>query len=48
MSVLQNGEEDAFVKIYDSFWQKVYTTAYQRVRTKAISEELTQNLFLKL
>lgn len=48
MSDLQNGEEDAFVKIYDAFWQKTYTIAYQRVRSKAIAEELTQNLFLKL
>lgn len=45
---LRLGDEDAFLKIYETYWYKVYSVAYKRLHDKAISEELTQDLFLKL
>jgi RNA polymerase sigma-70 factor (family 1) len=45
---LRRGDEGAFLKVYDTFWYKVFSVAYKRLRDKAVAEELTQDLFLKL
>ncbi len=45
---LNDGDEEAFIKIYKFYWQKVFRIAYQRVRSREIAEELAQDLFLKL
>lgn len=45
---LSEGNEDAFLKIYEKYWYKVFSVAYKRLRKKEIAEELTQELFLKL
>ena len=41
-------DEEAFLKIYDEYWYKVFLIAYKRLGKKDIAEELTQDLFLKL
>jgi RNA polymerase sigma-70 factor (ECF subfamily) len=41
-------DEEAFLKIYDEYWDKVFLIAYKRLGKKDIAEELTQDLFLKL
>lgn len=41
-------EEEAFLRIYDEHWQKVFLVAYKRLGKKEIAEELTQELFLTL
>lgn len=45
---LREGSEEAFLKIYEAYWYKVFLIAYKRVGKKDIAEELTQDLFLKL
>src|SRR5688572_12890922 len=45
---LSEGDETAFLKIYDLYWYKIYLIAYRRLGKKEIAEELTQDLFLKL
>lgn len=45
---LKEGNEGAFLKIYEKYWYRVFAIAYKRLRKKAIAEELTQDLFLKL
>lgn len=45
---LREGNEEAFLKIYDAYWYKVFLIAYKRLGKKEIAEELTQDLFLKL
>src|SRR5690606_21551529 len=42
------GDEKAFVKIYDRYWYKLFLSSYRRIKDKAVAEELVQNLFLKL
>lgn len=42
------GDEAAFIEIYDRYWYRLFLSAYRRVRDKAEAEELVQNLFLKL
>lgn len=45
---LAEGNEHAFVAIYDLYWEKIFLIAYRRLKSKEIAEELVQNLFLKL
>jgi RNA polymerase sigma-70 factor (family 1) len=45
---LREGDEKAFIEIYERFWYKMYLMAYQRLRKKELARELVQNLFLKL
>jgi RNA polymerase sigma-70 factor (family 1) len=48
MKDLREGSEHAFLKIYETYWYKVFLIAYKRLGKKDIAEELTQDLFLKL
>jgi RNA polymerase sigma-70 factor (family 1) len=41
-------DEEAFLKIYEEYWYKVFLIAYKRLGKKDIAQELTQDLFLKL
>lgn len=42
------GDERAFIEIYDRYWYKLFLSSYRRIRSKSAAEELVQNLFLKL
>ena len=48
VKALSEGDEAAFLKIYELDWYKVYLIAYRRLGKKEIAQELTQDLFLKL
>jgi len=48
VNALREGEESAFLRIYEEYWYKVFLIAYKRVGKKDVAEELTQDLFLKL
>jgi len=48
LKALREGDEEAFLKIYETYWYKVFLIAYKRLGKKDIAEELTQDLFLKL
>jgi RNA polymerase sigma-70 factor (ECF subfamily) len=41
-------DEEAFLKIYEEYWYKVFLIAYKRLGKRDVAEELTQDLFLKL
>ncbi len=45
---LRRGDEAAFLRIYETFWYKVFSVAFKRLRDRDVCEELTQELFLKL
>lgn len=45
---LLQGEEKAFVRIYDRYWYPLCLSCYRRVKDKAVAEELVQQLFLTL
>ena len=42
------GDEQACVETYDRYWYKLFLSSYRRTRNKTASEEIVQNLFLKL
>ena len=48
LAALRDGDEAAFLKIYEEYWYRVFLIAYKRLGKKDIAEELTQDLFLKL
>ena len=43
-----DGDEQAFVEMYDRYWYKLFLSSYRRTRNKDGSEEIVQNLFVKL
>lgn len=42
------GDEKAFIEIYERYWYRLFLSSYHRVKNKAAAEELVQELFLKL
>jgi RNA polymerase sigma-70 factor (ECF subfamily) len=48
LKALRDGDEEAFLKIYETYWYQVFTIAYKRLGKKDVAQELTQDLFLKL
>ena len=42
------GDEQAFIEVYDRYWHKLFLSSYRRTGNKAVAEEIVQNLFLKL
>lgn len=38
----------AFEEIYNRYWQKLYTAAYNRLRDKEAAKEITQDLFTSM
>lgn len=45
---LREGDQDAFVIIYHSLKQPVYTICWRIVQSKETAEDLTQDIFLKI
>src|SRR5688500_6415349 len=41
---LKNGEKDALTEIFKRYWKPLYHTAFQKLRSKAIAEEIVQDL----
>ena len=42
------GDENAFIEIYDRYWYRLFLSSYRRTKKKMASEELVQELFVKL
>ena len=42
-----NGDRDAFTRIYDLHFDKIYRYVYVRVHSQAEAEDLTQDVFIK-
>jgi RNA polymerase sigma-70 factor (ECF subfamily) len=42
------GDEDAFSQLLKRFWNKVYTQALAYLKSAAIAQELTQDVFLRI
>jgi RNA polymerase sigma-70 factor (family 1) len=46
--LLKNSDEKAFEAIFDRYWKKIFLSAYKKIRSKELAEDLTQNLFAAL
>jgi len=45
LSLVKDGNEQAFRFIYDNYWKKLYATARNRVSNEDDAEEIVQNIF---
>lgn len=45
---MRHDDADAFTELFKRHWQKVHAMAYTRVRSKAVTEEIVQELFIAL
>lgn len=48
LEAIRDNDENAFSELFQRYWKKVHTMAYARVRSKAITEEIVQDLFTSL
>ena len=40
--------EERFAEVYQAYWKKLYSVAYNHLRDKALAQELVQDVFVKL
>ncbi|ROI00241.1 RNA polymerase sigma factor [Chryseobacterium daecheongense] len=45
---IKSGDRPAFMILYERYWDKLYSFVFVRTRDKEISEELLQNLWVKI
>ena len=48
LTLLKQGDENAFSVIYDLFWDKLYYIAYQKLSDQSEAEGVVQDVFLTL
>jgi RNA polymerase sigma-70 factor (family 1) len=45
---MRDGSEQAFSKIYNKYWKKIYVLAYDRLKDAKQSQDLVQDIFVSL
>src|ERR1700761_6117609 len=45
---LKEGDQGAFSKIYDKYWQKLYMLAYDRLKDTKQSQDIVQDIFITI
>src|SRR5688572_1577763 len=48
LRLLKKSDEKAFEAIFNRYWEKIFLSAYKKLRSKEVAEDLTQNLFAVL
>lgn len=48
LKLLQNGNVPAFEELYNRYWDKLYSQAYNRLRKPEVAEEIVQDFFTSL
>ncbi len=48
LQALRNGDRAAFTRIYDRFWQKLYSVAYNYTRRRETAQEVVQEVFVRV
>jgi RNA polymerase sigma-70 factor (family 1) len=48
LDLMKEHDHSAFREVYERYWKEVFLSAYKKIRSKEIAEELTQNLFVSL
>jgi RNA polymerase sigma-70 factor (family 1) len=46
--LLSQGDQLAFTEIYRKYWEKIYNSAYRRLRDKEQCQDIVQNVFASL
>ncbi len=48
LAAIRNDEEKAFAELFKRHWRRVHSMAYSKVRSKEVTEEIVQDLFISL
>ena len=48
LDAMRHDDEKAFAELFQRYWRKVHAMAYARVRSKEVTEEIVQDLFVSL
>lgn len=48
LAAIRKDDENAFSELFKRYWRKAYNMAYSRVRSKEVTEEIIQDLFVTL
>lgn len=48
LEAVSNNDTKAFRELFDRYWPKVHVMAYARVRSREVTEEIVQDLFISL
>jgi RNA polymerase sigma-70 factor (ECF subfamily) len=48
LEAIRHDNEKAFEEIFNRYWSKVYRTAYSLVRSREVTQEIVQGLFISL
>ncbi|RRA98136.1 RNA polymerase sigma-70 factor [Larkinella rosea] len=48
LQALKQGDRNAFTQLYDFYWQRLFTVAYNYTRSRETAQELVQEVFMSL
>lgn len=48
LEAIQHDDEEAFAELFRRYWKKVHAMAYPRVRSKEVTAEIVQDIFISL
>lgn len=48
LAIVRDGNEGAYAELFNRHWERVYSMVYSRVRDRAETEGMTQEIFMKL
>jgi RNA polymerase sigma-70 factor (family 1) len=48
IAIVREGNDDAFSELFNRHWDRVYNMIYSRIRERAVTEEMAQEIFMKL
>lgn len=48
LKAIRHNDEEAFAELFNRYWEKMYATAYPRVRSREVATEIVQDLFISL
>ena len=48
LAAIRNDDEKAFSELFKRHWRGVHSMAYSKVRSKEVTEEIVQDLFISL
>lgn len=48
LALVADGDENAFRTVFNKYWKKIYSVAFTFTKSPVLSEELVQDIFLKI
>lgn len=48
VTIMRNGNDEAYAELFNRQWENVYNMVYSRISDRAVTEEMAQEIFMKL